>query len=81
MAADEARTPPPQEPVCDICRNPIRPDQDRVTVQEQHYHARCYERNQSRVAASKARGGKLVKGGFGGGPPKDSRSTDTFQRG
>jgi len=51
MAADQARTPTPQEPVCDICRNPIRPEQeqDRVTVQDQHYHARCYERRESRA--------------------------------
>jgi hypothetical protein len=54
MAADQARTPTPQEPVCDICRNPIRAEQYRVTVQEQHYHARCcYERSASRATAGR----------------------------
>ena len=50
MAANEARTLAPPEPVCDICGDPIRVEQYCVTVQEQQYHARCcYERSASRA--------------------------------
>ena len=49
MAADQERTPTPQEPVCETCHEPIRPTQNHVTIQERHYHARCYERTASKV--------------------------------
>jgi hypothetical protein len=42
MESDQA--PLPQEPVCTICNTPIRAGQDRVTIQQEHYHARCYDR-------------------------------------
>jgi hypothetical protein len=56
MAVTQERTPTPREPVCAICHMPIRAEQDRVTVQEAHYHGRCYERREARgprAAASK----------------------------
>src|SRR4030095_8775729 len=48
MAVTQGRTPTPREPVCAICHMAIRAEQDRVTVQEEHYHARCYERREAR---------------------------------
>jgi hypothetical protein len=47
----------PQEPVCAVCHMAMRPGQDRVTVQQQHYHARCYERCEYQGVASRGRTG------------------------
>jgi hypothetical protein len=44
MTADQERTETAQDLVCAVWHAPIQLGQDRVTVQEQHYHARCYER-------------------------------------
>jgi len=41
-------TPAPPEPICVVCNQPIRPEDNRVTVQAQHYHARCYERREAK---------------------------------
>ena len=54
MAVTQERTPTPREPVCAICHMPIRAEQDRVTVQEEHYHARCYERREARRPRARA---------------------------
>jgi hypothetical protein len=54
MAVTQERTPTPREPVCAICHMPIRAEQDRVTVQEEHYHARCYERREARRPLARA---------------------------
>jgi len=48
LPTEHAQTPAPPEPPCVVCNQPIRPGDNRVTVQNQHYHARCYERRESR---------------------------------
>ena len=60
MAVTQERTPTPREPVCAICHMPIRAEQDRVTVQEEHYHARCYERREARRPRARAAASKEV---------------------
>jgi hypothetical protein len=54
MAVTPERTPTPREPVCAICHMPIRAEQDRVTVQEEHCHARCCERREARRPRARA---------------------------
>ena len=42
--------------ICEICHEPIRPTHNHVTVQERHYHARCYERTASKVIPTRPDG-------------------------
>jgi hypothetical protein len=53
MEADREHSPTPQPPVCALCHQAIQAEQDYVAVQKTRYHARCYERREARVTATR----------------------------